>query len=152
MHALSNDASKTPPTAAGQHTDAAHTYSEGTLQSQVTDLLATKKTGESRSGSTRPWGVESDSGTAGPSGMQPNKTFKDTTVSVPRCIQQAIPANEVVLVADKGVYKGSAVYLVVTPDASDTTKVTAFVVDARCVKQASTSPGKVLLTHSYTRS
>jgi hypothetical protein len=44
------------------------------------------------------------------------------------------------------------VYLVVVPDASDSTKVTAYIVDAACVKQASASPGKLLLTHSYARS
>jgi hypothetical protein len=38
------------------------------------------------------------------------------------------------------------------PDASDSTKVTAYIVDAACVKQASASPGKLLLTHSYARS
>jgi hypothetical protein len=50
------------------------------------------------------------------------------------------------------VYQGTAVYLVVTPDASDSTKVTAYLIDAACAKQASASPAKVLLTQSYTRS
>ncbi|MEV6737341.1 hypothetical protein AB0N14_10565 [Streptomyces sp. NPDC051104] len=138
-------------TATPQHTDAAHTYSEGTLQSQVTNLLA-GKTDEGGSAGAKPWGVQSDPGTTGSSGMRPNKTFQDTTVNVPTCVQQAITANESVLAADKGVYHGTLVYLLVTPDASDSTKVTAYIVDAACLKQASGSPGKVLLTHSYVRS
>lgn len=150
VQTLGDDTSKTP-TASPQHTDAAHTYSEGTLQSQVANLLA-GKTDEGRSSSAKPWGAESNGDTTGTTGMQPNKTFQDTTGNVPPCIQQAITTNQTVLAADKGVYQGAAVYLVVTPDAADSTKVTAYIIDATCVKQASASPGKVLLTHSYARS
>ncbi|MFF4208874.1 anti-sigma factor family protein [Streptomyces sp. NPDC001796] len=138
-------------TATPQHTDSAHTYSEGTLQSQVTNLLA-GKTDEGSPASDKPWGVQSDPGTTGSSGMRPNRTFQDTTVNVPTCVQQAVTTKESVLAADKGVYQGTLVYLLVTPDASDSTKVTAYIVDAACVKQASGPPGKVLLTHSYARS
>ncbi|POX54932.1 anti-sigma factor [Streptomyces sp. Ru72] len=134
-----------------EHTDSAHTYSEGTLQSQVTNLLA-GKTDKGSSASEKPWGVQSDAGTTGSSGMRPNKTLQDTTVNVPTCVQQAVTTNQSVLAADKGVYQGTLVYLLVTPDASDSTKVTAYIVDASCVKRASGSPGKVLLTHSYARS
>ncbi|MGR6971546.1 anti-sigma factor family protein [Streptomyces cynarae] len=150
VQTLGGDREK-PPTAAPQSTDAAHTYSDGTLQSQVTNLLA-GKTDEGGSASAKPWGVQSDPGTAGSSGMRPNKTLQDTTVNVPTCVQQAIATNESVLAADKGVYQGTLVYLLVTPDASDSTKVTAYIVDAACEKQTSGSPGKVLLTHSYARS
>lgn len=139
-----NDTGETPHTATEHQTDAAHTYSEGTLQSQVTSLLATQKTGDSRSGNAKPWGIESDSGTRGSQDGQ--------TANLPSCVEQAVHAHQAVLAADQGVYRGTAVYLVVTPDASDTTKVTAYIVDAACVKQASASPGKVLLTHSYARS
>jgi hypothetical protein len=137
-------------TATPQHTDAAHTYSDGTLQSQVANLLA-GKTDEGGSASAKPWGVQSDPGT-GSSGMRPKKTLQDTTINVPTCVQQAITTNESVLAAEKGVYQGALVYLLVTPNASDSTKVTAYIVDAACVKQASGAPGKVLLTHSYARS
>ncbi|MFF3908182.1 anti-sigma factor family protein [Streptomyces sp. NPDC001848] len=150
VQALGGDTGKSP-IAAPQHTDAAHTYSQGTLQSQVARLLAGKTDG-GRSGTDKPWGAQSEPSTTGSSGMRPNKTFQDTTVNVPSCIQQAITTNESILAADKGVYQGSLVYLLVTPDASDTTKVTAYIVDAACVKQRPPSPGKVLLTHSYARS
>jgi hypothetical protein len=152
VQTLSDDTSK-PPTASQQHTDAAHTYSEGALPSQVANLLA-GKTDEGRSSSAKPWGAESNAdktGTTGTTGMQPNKTFQDTTGNVPPCIQQAITTNQTVLAADKGVYRGTAVYLVVTPDAADSNKVTAYIIDAACVKRASASPGKVLLTQSYAR-
>jgi len=151
VQTLGHDKGTSPPTAAAQqHTDAAHTYSEGTLQSQVADLLAAKSASESRSGSDKPWGVESNSDTTG-STRQRKRTFQDTAVPVPNCIAQGIHSNEMVLAADKGVYRGTAVYLVVTPDASDISKVTAYIVDAACLKRASSS-GRVLLTHSYTRS
>jgi hypothetical protein len=150
VQTLGNDTGRTPQ-ASPQHTDAAHTYSQGTLRGQVASLL-TGKTNAGRSGSAKPWGAQSDTDTAGSTGMQPNKTFQDTTGNVPSCIQQAITTNQTVLAADKGVYRGTAVYLVVTPDAADSTKVMAYIIDATCVKQASASPGKVLLTHSYARS
>lgn len=149
---VGDDSGKTPGITAQPHTYAAHTYSEGTLQSQVASLLEGKKSGDGRSGSAKPWGAESESGTTGSSDMQPNKTFQDTTVSVPTCIGQAIHTSQALLAADQGVYRGTAVYLVVAPDASDSTKVTAYIVDSGCTKQASASPGKVLLTQSYTRS
>ncbi|GAA3042313.1 anti-sigma factor family protein [Streptomyces glomeratus] len=152
MHILSDDTDKTRNTVAEQHTDAAHTYAGGTLQKQVTDLLGGQKTGGGRAGSGKPWGVESEDNTSGSPGMRPNRTFQDTTANVPSCIEQAIRTHQAVLAADKGVYRGIAVYLVVTPDASDTTKVTAYLVDAACAKKASAAPGKVLLTRSYERS
>ncbi|MFC3573472.1 anti-sigma factor family protein [Streptomyces yaanensis] len=152
VQTLGNDTGKTPQTAP-QHTDAAHTYSEGTLPSQVAGLLAgKKKTGDGHSGSAKPWGIQSDGGTTGSPGMQPNKTLQGTVVDVPSCIEQAIRTEQAVLAADKGVYRGTAVYLVLTPDASDSTKVRAYIVDAACMKQASAAPAKVLLTHSYARS
>jgi hypothetical protein len=151
VQTLGDDTSTAPPTATQQHTDAAHTYSEGTLQSQVAKLLTSSNTNEGRSGSAKPWGIESDSGTTGSTGQR-NTMSQGTGVQVPSCIEQGIRSNETVIAADKGVYRGTAVYLVVMPDASDASKVTAYIVDAACMKQASASPGKVLLTHSYARS
>ncbi|MFI9649613.1 anti-sigma factor family protein [Streptomyces sp. NPDC052040] len=151
VHTLGGDTDKTPSASPTLHTDAAHTYAGGTLEKQVTDLLAGQKTGDGRVGSAKPWGVASDGGPTGPSGMQPNRTFQDTTVDVPHCIEGALRSSQPVLAADKGVYRGAAVYLVVTPDASDSAKVTAYIVDAACTKKASAAPGPVLLTRSYQR-
>ncbi|MGI5138590.1 MULTISPECIES: anti-sigma factor family protein [unclassified Streptomyces] len=153
VQTLSDDSAKAPQATPQAHTDAAHTYAEGTLQSQVANMLAgRKKTGDGRSGSSKPWGLESDGGTTESSGMQPNTTLQGTTVSVPECIERAVPTNLVVLAADTGVFRGTAVYLVITPNSTDSDKVTAYIVDAACVKQVPVSPGKVLLSHSYTRS
>ncbi|MFJ9753796.1 anti-sigma factor family protein [Streptomyces sp. NPDC101149] len=152
VQTLGNDSGKTPSTAIGAQTDAAHTYSEGTLQSQVTTLLSGEEGGSARPESAKPWGIESADGNTGSSGLGHNKTFGGTTVTVPSCIEQAIRANQTVLASDEGVYQGTVVYLVLTPDASDSTRVTAYIVDATCVKQASATPGKVLLTQSYPRS
>lgn len=150
VQTLGDNGSGTAPQASQPHTDAAHTYSSGTLQGQVTDLLATRKGG--RSSSAKPWGAESDPGTTGTQGMRPNQTFQDTSVALPTCIEQALHTGQAALAADQGVYRGTAVYLVVTPDVSDSTKVTAYLIDSTCVKQASASPGKVLLTTTYRRS
>ena len=124
----------------------------GMLQSLVASLLAGKTTDSDRSGSAKSWGMESDTGTTGSPDTHSNKTFQDTTANVPNCVERAIPTNQAVLAADKGVYQGTAVYLVVTPDASDGTKVMAYIVDAACVKKTPASSGKVLMTDSYARS
>ncbi|MFE9092726.1 hypothetical protein [Streptomyces sp. NPDC007264] len=153
VQTLGDNGSPTSQSAAQQKTDAAPTYSEGTLQSQVASLLAAE-TGRGHARNAKPWGVTSETGTTGSTGsagMEANKTLEGTTVSVPSCIEQAI-SNATVLAADEGLYRGTAVYLVVTPDASDPTKVTAHIVDAACAKSVSASPGKVLLTRSYARS
>ncbi|MET8950553.1 anti-sigma factor family protein [Streptomyces sp. NPDC004393] len=146
-----SDTAKTPNRPTALHTDAAHTYAGATLEKQVTDLLAGQKTGGGRAGSSKPWGVESQGDTTGSSGMESNRTFQDTTGSIPRCVEQAIHTDQPVLASDKGVYQGTFVYLLVAPDASAPTRVTAYIVDAACVKKASVTPGTVLLTRSYAR-
>ncbi|MFD7815084.1 anti-sigma factor family protein [Streptomyces sp. NPDC059785] len=133
-----------PATAAQKHTDAAHTFTEGRLENQVADLLSTSK----GSGTQKPWGIES--GTTGSKSDEP-QTLQETAVQVPACIEQGIDRDDPALAVSQGVYQGMSAYLVVLPHASDTTRVTAYVVDATCVSQDSAAPGKVLLTHSYTR-
>lgn len=126
------------------------TFSEGTLKSQVADLLAKNKSVDTRSASPkRPWGVESNDAGNGSAGVD---TLITPTVQVPDCIQKGTGSSATILAAEKGTYEGTSVYLVVVPDATDSTKVTVYIVDAACMKQASASPGKLLLTHSYTRS
>lgn len=128
------------------------TYSEGTLGTRVTDLLAKnqKKNGGERSGgSNHPWGVESNGADNESAGVD---TLITPAVKIPDCIQQGTGSTGAVLAAEKGTYKGTSVYLVVLPDTSDSAKVTAYLVDAACEKPGGTSPGKLLLTHSYARS
>ncbi|QIY63623.1 MULTISPECIES: hypothetical protein [unclassified Streptomyces] len=141
-------AGKSPQTATQQGSK--NTYSEGTLQTRVTDLLAKNKNGRDRSGGSKhPWGVESNGADNGSGGVD---TLITPAVQIPDCIQQGTGSTGAVLAAEKGTYKGTSVYLVVLPDTSDSTKVTAYLVDAACEKPGGTSPGKLLLTHSYTRS
>ena len=79
-------------------------------------------------------------------------TLMTPTPSVPNCVQQGTDDTGALLAAKTGTYKGKDVFLLVMADPSDKTKVTAHIVDAACVKQASAKPGKLLLTRSYARS
>ncbi|MCX4455371.1 hypothetical protein OG585_22450 [Streptomyces sp. NBC_01340] len=148
VQSLGDGSGKSPQTVTQQ--GAKDTFSEGKLKTQVADLLAKNKSANTRSASPkRPWGAESNGAGNGSAGID---TLITPTVQVPDCIQKGTGSTATVLAAQQGTYKGTSVYLVVVPDASDSTKVTAYIVDAACVKQASTSPGKLLLTHSYARS
>ncbi|MFJ2442220.1 hypothetical protein ACIOWG_17600 [Streptomyces sp. NPDC087658] len=80
-----------------------------------------------------------------------NSPMLRSTPEIPDCIRQGLGRTEPALAAEKGVYKGSAAYLVVLPHSGDRTLVQAYVIDATCVENASSARGKVLLTHSYPR-
>ncbi|TPQ20422.1 anti-sigma factor family protein [Streptomyces sporangiiformans] len=122
-------------------TDSVNTFSKGKLEGQVADLLG-KST--DRENGNRNWGPATSSD-------EPS-TLKETGVPVPKCIQQGIGRNEAALAAKKGTYEGTKAYLVVLPDASDATRVTAYIVDSSCVGNSSAAAaGKVLLKQSYTR-
>lgn len=116
----------------------ADTFAEGTLQAKVSDLLApsTKKS---------PFGKE-DSGP-----MTPRSTSPMRAPTVPECVQLGTRRSDSPLAFEEGTYDGKAAYLVVLPDRADPVhRVTAFIVDSSCVKQAS-STGKLLYTHTYDR-
>ncbi|MEU0284937.1 hypothetical protein [Streptomyces sp. NPDC006147] len=136
-----NDSGSSPE---GQRTTAADTFSEGKLEKQVADLLA--RTPEEDEGARSPhtFGLESDSGAANPRVL--------TKPAVPACIQDGIGRNDAALATEQGVYQGKDALLVVLPDASDATRVTAYIVEATCVRNASpSSTAQVLLEHSYSR-
>ncbi|MFE4817958.1 anti-sigma factor family protein [Streptomyces sp. NPDC056704] len=148
VQSLGDGSGKSPQTVTQQ--GAKDTFSEGKLKTQVADLLAKNKSARTPSASPkRPWGVQSNEAGNGSAGVD---TLITPTVQVPDCIQKGTGSTATILAAQQGTYKGTTVYLVVVPDASDSTKVTAYIVEAACVKQASASPGKLLLTHSYARS
>jgi anti-sigma factor RsiW len=144
VQSLGGDNSGETPGAAAQ-TDAAHTFSAGKLENHVSVLLSQQKSKSNggRGGSGKP---ELGAGSVGPN------VFDGPAVSVPKCIEKGIGSDEAALASEQGVYKGTNVYLVVLANTSDNTKVTAYIVDAACTKQASASSGEVLLTHSYPRS
>ncbi|MFG2498362.1 hypothetical protein ACGFSB_09135 [Streptomyces sp. NPDC048441] len=135
-------------TASG-NADSAHAFSDDKLQGQVTDLLAKAPTTGPGSGSDEPsFGVRSSP----ESPKEKNAPLRETAVSVPKCVQLGI-GDRTPLAAEEGTYKGKDAYLVVASHDSDSTKVSAYVIDATCVDKPSsdTSAGKVLLTHSYAR-
>ncbi|MFJ3667953.1 anti-sigma factor family protein [Streptomyces sp. NPDC090106] len=79
-------------------------------------------------------------------------SLKNRTVpQVPTCVRQAIDRDDEALAAKEGTYDDGPAYLVVLPDAKDSSRVDAYVVDSACVKDASAT-AKVLATHSYPRS
>ncbi|MFF1512686.1 hypothetical protein [Streptomyces sp. NPDC058305] len=144
VQTLSDDGSgKGTPSAGRQESSARDTLSEGSLRSDVSDLLAKNKKSPAPSGSAKPWGVQSEDGGVG--------TFMTPTLPVPDCVEQGAGTSGTLLGAEAGTYQGKDVFLLVLTDPSDNTKVTARIVDAACAKQASAKPGKLLLTRSYAR-
>ncbi|MER7924040.1 hypothetical protein ABTY96_13095 [Streptomyces sp. NPDC096057] len=147
---------KSSDTAQGNATSSADTFSKGKLETVVSDLLATKAAtnqGTGSTGSMKPWNAASDPGTNTEPSSKTPKTLIEPSTSVPDCIRQGINrGNTDVLGFKEGTYNGSAAYLAVLPDASDSSRVTAYVVDATCVSHHTSTPGKVLLTQSYPRS
>ncbi|WP_030319546.1 anti-sigma factor family protein [Streptomyces sp. NRRL B-3229] len=117
------------------------TFSAGALEKQVSQLLGSA-TGGSRS--PQDMGVATE-----PGNKQP---FTKKLAFVPACVQKGIPTQGTVLVTKDGVYKGKDALLVVLPDPSDSNRVTAFIMDASCMKTAPTSTAKVLLKQSFARS
>ncbi|MFD8813592.1 anti-sigma factor family protein [Streptomyces sp. NPDC059627] len=136
-------------TAQGKPTSAAGTFSKSTLQSQVKDLLGTKNT--MQRGTQKPFGVESQPSSETGSMKTPYTTRIQPSVSVPTCVRTGISQTGDVIGAKEGTYEGKHAFLVVLPDATDASRVTAFIVDATCDGKASASPGKVLLTESLAR-
>ncbi|MFF8931129.1 hypothetical protein ACF1AO_28065 [Streptomyces longwoodensis] len=123
-------------TASSTHSTAADTFSRTALERQVTALLSKNE------GSRAPHslGLDGDS--------EPPRVFTQPTV--PACVQQGIGRQDTALATQTGVYQGRDVLLVVLPDPADTGKVTAYLVDTRCVQHPG-ARAKVLLQHTYAR-
>ncbi|GGX12244.1 hypothetical protein GCM10010297_37070 [Streptomyces malachitofuscus] len=128
----------------GQRTTASDTFSEEKLERQVTDLLARSQQKGNGSSSPHTFGLESESGAANPRVLK--------APSVPECVREGIGRNDAALATEQGIFRGEQALLVVLPDTSDDTRVTAYIVEATCVSNPSSSTtAKVLLKHSYTR-
>ncbi|MFE0059497.1 anti-sigma factor family protein [Streptomyces sp. NPDC059003] len=149
-----SDSSGSTETASGQSDTA--TFSKGKLKSQVADLLA--KDPSVRGESTTPsptFGTKASPDTPSRgSSDDGHRKGGPAYVEVPACIEQGIGLDgRAPLAADQGTYEGKDAYLVVVTHETDSTKVSAYIVDAACVN-ASAAPGaagKVLLTQSYPR-
>ncbi|MBT3151731.1 hypothetical protein HTV45_12680 [Streptomyces sp. CHD11] len=125
-------------------TTAADTFSEDRLEKQVTDLLSRDQGQGKLSSSPQTFGMEAESG-----GAQP-KVLKEP--AVPECIREGIGRNDAALATEQGTYQGKAALLVVLPDTSDDTRVTAYIVETTCVgSPPSATAAEILLKHSYTR-
>ncbi|MFF9122495.1 hypothetical protein ACF09J_04190 [Streptomyces sp. NPDC014889] len=123
----------------------ADTFSASTLKSEVADLLAREQQPRRDAHTPHDFGVESAAGTDRPKLLKSPPT-------VPSCVRQGINGSGTPLAARAGTYDGKDAYLVVLPDASgDSTRVTAYLVDATCVRRPAIT-AKVLLSHSYARS
>ncbi|MEU9185311.1 hypothetical protein AB0D14_12225 [Streptomyces sp. NPDC048484] len=137
---VSDSSDKDPASANPTQSDSANTFAGEKLDSQVEDLLAKAEKKDSGPRSSRPQGTASADGP---------KVLNTPTDSIPSCIQQGIGRNAAPLASKEGSYKGTEAYLVVLPAATDTTRVTAYVVDSACVDKPSITAGRVLLEHSY---
>ncbi|WP_328720577.1 hypothetical protein OHT52_14560 [Streptomyces sp. NBC_00247] len=71
---------------------------------------------------------------------------------VPACVQRALGRTDAVLGAESGEYEGTETYLVVLSHPTDSTLVTAYLVDARCTASDPSGTGSLMFSHSYPRS
>ncbi|GGW53003.1 hypothetical protein GCM10010503_32680 [Streptomyces lucensis JCM 4490] len=148
LQALSDHSSH--PTAQGHPTPSAAAFSGDSVQSQVKDLLAAKKVTRNGADSQRPSGEVGTERTS-PGATESANTLIQTEPPVPDCVRQALHRGGTVLGARTGTYEGKAAYLVVVPDAKDSERVMAYVVDAACVREQHAAAGKVLLKQSLAR-
>jgi anti-sigma factor RsiW len=128
-----------PGTSAQRPTSTAvDTFAKGTLEQKVSDLLAEAQSSRSTVGAQTE-----------PESRGPNILLKP---SVPPCVQKGIDQTDAALATEPGTYQGKDALLVVLPDPSDSTKVTAYLMDSTCVKHdPSDGTAEVLLKNTYTR-
>ncbi|MEW2620271.1 hypothetical protein [Streptomyces sp. NPDC048106] len=124
-------------------------FSGSSVQDQVRKLLTPKKSPQRGDSQQQRSGGGSEQNT--PQSTESANTLLQPQVAVPECVRLAIPTGERALAAKPGTYDGKSAYLVVLSDPQDSTRVTAFVVDAACVGQQSVSAGKVLLKQPVAR-
>ncbi|MFF7172093.1 anti-sigma factor family protein [Streptomyces pseudovenezuelae] len=139
------DDGKPTDSARGQASASVDTFSASGLEEQVSNLLTHKKSASG--GSEAP---HTSMGAASIPGSEDPRIL--VTPEVPPCIQNGIHSSAPPLATKNGVYKGMDAVLVVLRDPSDSTRITAYIVDASCVKNAPTGTAKVLLKRSYAHS
>jgi hypothetical protein len=136
------------PSAHGTPTVSAGAFSGDSVEHQVHSLLT--------AGTSLPQGDDGhrqrpDDGSRSSGTAESPNTLLRTAVPVPDCVRQALRNSADVLGAKTGTYAGRSAYLVVVADAHDSERVTAYVVDASCVRQQTPSAGTVLLRQSLAR-
>jgi anti-sigma factor RsiW len=93
-------------------------------------------------------------GTSGEASSPQPRTLVRPAVDVPACVREGIEDDAEAIAAQDGSFEGKDAYLVVLPDPTSDLRVIAYVVDASCVTESSTSKqgkGDVLLQRSYAR-
>ncbi|MFI8947768.1 anti-sigma factor family protein [Streptomyces sp. NPDC053750] len=139
--------SSSEDTAQGQQTALADTFSEAELKEQVAELVSDEQAAGNGPRTPRSFGTQSEN--SADTGAE-NHVFKQPTV--PQCIQKGIGRDDAALATEEGVYKGREALLVVLPDASNNSRVTAYIVASACVDQPAVSKAEILLKRSYARS
>ncbi|MFJ8753787.1 anti-sigma factor family protein [Streptomyces sp. NPDC102441] len=128
-------------------------FSEGTLEGRVHTLLSeSTASGSPDDASAKPsLDTKSSPGDLSPGDASPRTPLFAPVVDVPPCVQQGTGRDAPALAMEKGSYEGTAAFLVVLPDATDSSRIQAYVIDAACVDSTPATKGQLLLTHSYTR-
>ncbi|MFF9059075.1 hypothetical protein ACF09K_10300 [Streptomyces sp. NPDC014882] len=137
MTSLTGD-EESSTSAPDSRTTVSDTFSESGLEQQVADLLAV-----SSASSPQTLGMQGEPETSGPRVLQ--------QPTVPGCVQKGMDRKDAALAVEEGTFRGREALLVVLPDSSDSTRVTAYLMDATCVGRPSSGTAKVLLKDSYTR-
>ncbi|WAL96622.1 anti-sigma factor family protein [Streptomyces sp. Je 1-369] len=149
IQTMGDDSGGTTGTASERQNSANSSFSGQKLDGRVADLL--KKNGPDRTGGKSDASTPSFDTRSSPESPEKNSPKTAVQVQVPECIQRGI-GDRTPLAAEEGSYDGKRAYLVVVPHDSDSTKVSAYVVDAACVGKSSPPAGKVLMTHAYPQS
>ncbi|MFI7285395.1 anti-sigma factor family protein [Streptomyces anulatus] len=152
--APSGDSSKTAADSGVSAADSgAHAYADGTLESQVQDLLGGGASQEPPGAKKVPPGADTKSTSEAltPDAEASRSPLKAPAVAVPPCVQQATGRTTPALALDEGTYQGTDAYLVVLPHPSAPSRVQAYLVAASCVDAAPKTAGQLLLTRAYDR-
>ncbi|WP_409235002.1 anti-sigma factor family protein [Streptomyces sp. PA5.6] len=149
IQTMGDDSDGTTGTASERQNSASSSFSGQKLEGRVADLL--KKNGSDKTGGKSDASTPSFDTRSSPESPGKNSPRTAVQVQVPECIQRGI-GGRTPLAAEEGSYEGKRAYLVVVPHDSDSTKVSAYVVDAACVGKSSPPAGKVLMTHAYPQS
>ncbi|QES42659.1 hypothetical protein DEJ49_18205 [Streptomyces venezuelae] len=149
IQTMGDDSDGTTGTASERQNSASSSFSGQKLEGRVADLL--KKNGSDKTGGKSDASTPSFDTRSSPESPGKNSPRTAVQVQVPECIQRGI-GDRTPLAAEEGSYEGKRAYLVVVPHDSDSTKVSAYIVDAACVGKSSPPAGKVLMTHAYPQS
>ncbi|ANS66486.1 hypothetical protein SLINC_4262 [Streptomyces lincolnensis] len=138
-----NDGKPADPEAQSPRSSATDTFSEGTLEKEVSDLLAKNQSATGGSRNPHTLGAESVPSDKDPRILQ--------GPDVPACVQKGIGRDDSPLATEPGKYNGTEVLLVVLRDASAGARVTAYVMDRACEADPSLAKADVLLKRSYSQ-